>query len=115
VRNWVSSNREAAEKRRAEEEQLRLEEAARLAEEVKMREEEIWKERALEEERNRVDVTMTEDSEWIPMSPWSAAEIILMVAAKEDEHERDGSVAAGPSERRQCWWCPNAKQACNGR
>jgi hypothetical protein len=48
------------------------------------------------------------------MSPWSVAEITLMVAAKEDENERDGSVAAGPSERKQCWWCWKAKMPCNG-
>ena len=96
--------REEAERRRAEEERLRVEEEKRLAEEIRKRREE-------EEEKRRSDVTMTEASEWFPMTPWEVADIILMVAAKENDNNGEGSSTGRPT----CWWCKKAEEPCTGR
>jgi hypothetical protein len=96
--------REEAERRRAEEERLRVEEEKRLAEEIR-------KQREEEEEKRRIDVTMTEACEWYPMTPWEIAEITLLVAAKENENNGEGSSTGRPT----CWWCQKAEEPCTGR
>ena len=93
--------REEAERRRAEEE--RVEEEKRLAEEIR-------KQREEEEERRRADVTMTEECEWYPMTPWEISEITLLVAAKEMENNGEGSSMGRPT----CWWCRKAEEPCTG-
>ena len=98
--------REEVERRRAEEERLKLEEEARLAEE-------IWKRQEEEEEKKRMDVMMSEECEWFPMTPWEITEITLMVAAKGAENDNvEGS--SGMVRWKPCWWCVNAEESCVG-
>ena len=97
-------------KARLEAEQLEREEAEkRRLEEVRLAEE-IRKQREAEEEKRRNNVTMTEECEWVPMAPWEVSEITLLVAAKENENNGEGSSTGRPT----CWWCRKAEEPCRG-
>ena len=98
--------REEAERQRAEEERLRLEEEARLTEK-------IWKRWEEEEEKKQMDVMMSVECEWFPMTPWEIADITLLVAVKGAENDnREGS--SDMVRQKPCWWCVKAEELCVG-
>ena len=60
-----------------------------------------------------MDVTMTADSEWFPMTRWEIAEIMLLVAAKEAEND-NGDGSSDMVRQKPCWWCVKAEESCVG-
>jgi hypothetical protein len=116
-----------AERIRVAEEQARLEEERRVAEEARREAEEAEARRLAEEaearrlveEKNRIDVSMTEESEWIPMSPWSRSMVLLPLL--EAQEKAEGSRSKSPVKARKrkyavpkgpCFHCTSVEEEC---
>jgi hypothetical protein len=122
----AEEEREAAElaAKKAEEERIAAELAAKKAEEERLaeiarREEEERRRKADEEARRQIDVNMTEDSEWVPMSPWSTSKFLLPLLEAAESSKMGQSPRKNRKRRAEmekvklpCFYCTTNDLEC---